>query len=123
MLPKILKSRFLQFAGSAILILLLFFLAQQLYRKYQINQEIRKLQDDITALESKNADILKMISYLKTSEYKERQARSLLGLQKPGEFAVALPGGEDEQTLGAEMTNEQKNNINFIKWWKYFFSK
>ena len=118
------KSRFVQFTGSIFLIFLLFFLGQKLYKKYQINQEIAQLQEEIARLQSKNQDILKVIEYLKTAEYKERQARSLLGLQKEGEFAVALPGGEEEQIAGSQ-TNQSQNtsSSNFVKWWHYFFSK
>lgn len=102
--------------------MILFFLAQQLYRKYQINQEIKGLQNQIVLLQTKNQDILKVINYLRTSEYRERQARSLLNLQKSGEFAVALPGGEEEQTLGAKVSENQAKSSNFVKWWNYFFS-
>ena len=124
MFAAILKSKFFQFAGTVVLVLIIFFLAQQLYRKYQINQEIKGLENEIAFLQTKNQDILKVINYLKTSEYRERQARSLLGLQKPGEFAVALPGDEPvEQTLGAGVSAQSGGNSNFIKWWRYFFSK
>lgn len=123
MLAEILKSRFVQFVGFVVLVILLFFLSQRLYRKYEINKEVAGLKGQIASLESKNQDILRVINYFKTSEYKERQARSLLGLQKPGEFAVALPGEEGEEIAGAASEQAQSEpRSNFAKWWNYFFA-
>ena len=86
-----LKSKF--FSGGALLVLLLtvYLVGREVNKKYQIRREIQSLQTDIQEHQSKNEELLKLIDYLKTREYQERQARTLLNLQKPGEFAVALP--------------------------------
>lgn len=102
--------------------MLIFFLVSELKKKYEINQEIRSLQREIVDLESKNQEIKELIQYFKTSEYRERQARSLLNLQKPGEFAVVLPP-LPEENLAATSSRENSLEKNWKQWWNYFFGK
>ncbi len=117
------KSKFFLILSLTALVLVGTFVGKEFYKKRQIQQEISKLEDNIAKLENKNQEVLELINYFKTQEYKERQARSLLNLQKPGEFAAVLPPQEEEvQTLESEDT-EPSAASNLQKWWKYFFGK
>ncbi len=115
-----LKSRLFVLAGLAILATTLFFLGKELRKTYQIRREIQKLQAGIATYQSKNEEILKLINYFKTPEYRERQARQLLNLQKPGEFAVALPpSSEETETPPGDAPKPPESNL--YLWWNYFF--
>lgn len=120
MLRELFKSKLYIFCALAVLLGTGIFLGKELYTRYQIDLEIRGLDRQVTELQQKNHEVSQMIQYFKTTEYKERQARSLLNLQKPGEFAVALPVQED-QNAGTADDTETKKETNLKKWWNYFF--
>lgn len=121
MLKNVLKSKFLIIPGVVILLLTLLFLVNELQRKYQIRRMIRGLEQEISAMESKNRELLGLADYFKTSEFRERQARTLLNLQKPGEFVVALP--DDEEPPPEPATQAELRESNWVAWWKYFFAR
>ncbi len=118
MLIALLKSKFGILATLILLMVMIFFLARETYKKYMIDREVEKLQAEIASVEEKNKEILELINYYKTTEYKERQARSILGLAKPGEFVVVLrPKPEGQNTP----EQPEKESSNFKQWWSYFF--
>lgn len=120
MLRAILKSKLFVAAGLIVLLSTGYFFARELQKKSRIHREIRDLEGEIEKFESQNEEILRLINYFKTPEYKERQARSLLNLQKPGEFAVALPPSEEDMPSEASLVPaETKSNLK--AWWDYFF--
>jgi len=97
--------------------------SREIYKKYEINREIRALEGQIAGLERSNSDLSSLIGYFKSPEYKERQARQLLNLQKQGEFVVALPLTESESSGESALTPAQNKNANLQKWWLYFFAQ
>lgn len=113
------KSKFFLYCASVVLLLLLFYLGREFYQKYQIQKQIRFLEDQVSLLDSQNKDVEELLKFLKSPEYKERQARSLLSMQKPGEVAVVLPQNPDLE-IPDQVLVEQSN---FRKWWNYFFVK
>lgn len=117
------KSKFFITGGLILLALILIYLGQELKKRYLVQQEIKKLEQEIFQYEQKNKDFLELISYYKTQEFRERQARTILNLQKPGEFAIVLPGdpASPTSTLG-ESGGVARSRSNASKWWEYFFS-
>lgn len=120
MFANLLKSKFFVFVGLLVLLFMSFLLVKEFQKKYRINKEIKSLEQEIASLEASNKDIADLIGYLRSPEYRERQARSLLNLQKPGEFAVALPPLEEETVTGEGQAREERRS-NLSKWWEYFF--
>lgn len=116
---EIFKSKFVLIIGCFMLALIAFYLSKELMKKRQIDTEIAKLEAEIVSIEQRNRDILGLINYYKTREYKERQARSILGLQKEGEFAVALPQSKAEANSDIAEPHDTRSNLK--KWWDYFF--
>lgn len=124
MAASFLKSKLFVFFGVAALFLSLSFLGKELYKKYQVRQEVHALEQEIEKMNRQNQDLTELIGFLKTPEYRERQARSVLNLQKPGEIAVALPQrGENkpEEQVGEAVNSSTDSNLK--KWWDYFFKK
>ncbi len=101
-----------------------FGITKGLLRRAELQKEITKLEDDINALESKNNDLNKLIDYLSTEEFKDREARLRLGLQKPGETVVVIPNltdTTDTSTPNPNQPSEPENN--WQRWLNYFFKK
>ena len=117
---KILNFK-IAFIGIFIVFLLFAFnFFKEYNRNRQLNEEIKKLEASAKELEAKNLAILNLAKYLDTEEFLESEARTKLGLQKPGERAIMvnIPGfAETSSTVkdaGGLLTNP-------VKWWKYFF--
>lgn len=110
-------------AGFVLLIFVSLALGKEIYRRYQINQEIKSVEDEIERLEKRNKELQALVDYLASPSYKEIQARQNLGLQKPGEQAVAVEpapaaSAQDNQNP-AEPKEENLSNPH--RWWNYFF--
>ena len=85
--------------------------------RHEINQEIEKLEQQLANVEGKTSEMEKLISYLNTDEYIEKQARLKLNLSKPGEKQVNITG---EPELSIDFL-DQDNTPNPIRWFNYFF--
>lgn len=116
---KFLKSKFFKAAGSLVLLVIIVFWGREAWHRYQVEREIKKLQAEIAEVQSGSEKLEEALSYLRTPEYKERQARALLGLQKPGEFVVALPQSAEDKTPEDEAESASGGNLR--QWWLYFF--
>ena len=103
-------------------------LGKETYKKHQIQKEIEGLQSDIQKLNQENGDLNNLISYLSTTDFREKEAREKLNLQKEDEKMIVLrkeleaqkkePAANDEPT---ESPGEN-NRPNLQKWLGYFFS-
>lgn len=95
--------------------------AKGIARRVEVEREISALQRDINSLQTKNEELRNLINYFDSNEYKEREARLKMGLQKPGENVVVIPGLADNP--GAPPNAEPAPEVsNWNLWWKYFFS-
>ena len=120
------RSRWFLGITLTLFFLLSISLSKELYRSYQINQEINKLQADIIGLESKNQEIADFVEYLKTDRYFEEQARLKFGLKSPGEKVLVL---QDDSSAGVAIPgfsaaagqNQVQEINNPQKWFQYFF--
>jgi len=103
-------------------------LGKETYKKHQIQKEIEGLQSDIQKLNQENGDLNNLISYLSTTDFREKEAREKLNLQKEDEKMIVLrkeleaqkkePAANDAPT---ESPGEN-NRPNWQKWLGYFFS-
>jgi cell division protein FtsB len=85
-----------------------------------LETEISDLKQQVTSLEGRNNQLSDLIGYFQSSEYREKEARSKLNLQRPGEHVVVIPQAESRvESAVAETTEEEPSNI--VKWWNYFF--
>lgn len=103
-----------------VLLMVTYFLGLQFQKQWEIRKEVKKLEQDIASFEGKNQELRLLVDYFQTTEYHERQARSLLNLQKPGEFAVALPEYPEDKAP-PEQKVEKRSGANLSAWWDYFF--
>lgn len=111
------------FLGVAVLALgaIGYGLGKSIVRRVEIEHEVASLQHDINQLQSKNDELQRLINYFSTPEYKEREARLRLGLQKPGENVVIIPGLEG--SAGGEAAAQPVELPNWRRWFNYFFTR
>lgn len=115
--PKLFYSKWFL---AAILILLVGVFVVEL-RQWQareaINKEISHLEAERQALEQKNRDLEKSLSYFSSDSYKEKLAREQLGLKREGEVVINFPKVSNEQSSEGEPVVRS----NPQKWWQYIF--
>lgn len=106
-------------------------LSCQVYKQRQINNEIISLQKEIERLHQENQDLNKLISYIQTDSFKERQTKDKLNLIKEGEQLVLVK----DSSIQGDQKEDQEENVdkkrgveivvnypNYYHWWYYFFS-
>ena len=116
--------------GSFVLVLALIFVlgitSKLMTKKRDVENEIKKLQEQSEKISQENADLALLINYLNTDTYKERQAREQLNLKKEGEEVFVVVGVNEirrEEHFGVEESPvETKNELweNIYAWWRYF---
>ncbi|MFA6308068.1 MAG: septum formation initiator family protein [Patescibacteria group bacterium] len=90
---------------------------KEIILRFEIKREINTLQVQLEDLQNKTAQMDKLISYLKTDDYIEKQARLELNLSRPGEKQVNLINLDNLENKNA--LEYQGSNIE--KWFNYFF--
>jgi cell division protein FtsB len=128
---KLFFSRFFLFLGIIILGFYFFSISKESYKHYKISQEVKNLKQEIEKIEDKKMQTKKLIQYLKTESFQERQARLELGMKKPDEKVVILSNAlkkieNKNNVMNINFENKkdvEENNqkiINPIRWWMYF---
>lgn len=116
-----------------LLVLLAFPLTRSLRQKRSVEREIQGLEEQASALEHKNSNLKSVIEYMQSDQFVEKEARTKLNYQKPGETVVVVEGrpGEAPVTPPAspffdvppEPTHAAvpQAEVNARKWADYFF--
>ena len=122
-------SLFFAFLGlTGFMIFLVFRMSHQAQKQNSINDEIAKLQQQASELEGENQDLQEMISYLKTDDFKEKEAKDKLNLIKEGEQMILVKESVFAGKVGLENKEDNKgpelvvHRENYYYWWHYFFS-
>jgi len=98
-------------------------------REWKVDQEIRQMQSEIERLEGKKLTLSELIQRLDSPDAVDKEARTRLGLRKPGERVIILRGMEDPASwrddgalaLQVETPKDTRNNAK--RWLDYFFPK
>lgn len=121
-LKKIFGWKIIIVLNLALVFLFGFNFAKEFIKNRQLNAEIKKLEALAKETEAKNLDILDLAKYLDTEQFLEEQARTKLGLKKPGEDALVVNIPQLDAPTGTEAKKKLELS-NAQKWWKYFFGK
>ena len=114
-----------------VFVLFIIFLSVPLVRKTlqkgEVNEEIKKLQNEISEREQENKELDKLIQYLESEHFLEEQARLNLGLKKKGEEVLVIKeegivAGIKEQS-GVEDGGFENDKSQPGKWLYYFLKK
>ena len=141
-MKKISDNFWSQLINSKLFIIIVLFLVvfaalalfKSLRSRNAVEQDIKRLKQEIEALETQNLELAQMINYLQSEEFTELEAKEKFNLQKPGEKVVAIARSEEELRrleagqasepgAGGNMENKNKGMANPIRWWNYFFAR
>lgn len=120
-LKKVILSRALFIASLLILLVVSSALSKEVSRRSGIEDEIQGLQAEIAQVETKNQEMRELLSYLKTSEFLEGEARVKLGLAKEGEEAIVfdeIPNAAPDLRV---MPETKQDKVSHGSWMEYFF--
>jgi cell division protein FtsB len=101
-------------------------LFKETYKKRQIQEEVKKLQEQATSLEQGNQKLKGLIDYFRTQNFSEKEAREKLNVKKEGEKVVILRSQEEQEEEAKEENLAEEKQLliaNPLKWWSYFFGE
>ena len=106
-------------------------ITRELIRSRQVSQQVKRLNDQVSAEEDRHQKLSELISYLSSQTFQEREARLKLGLKKAGEKVVVVPpntipdqNGNQNDSIYEQPTDEEiVTPSNIDKWWQYFFKR
>jgi cell division protein FtsB len=88
-----------------------------------LENEIVKIQKEISQYEKTNEELKEFLSYLESDQAIMEKARVNLGLQKEGEKVVVIKRKDLEVTSTSTAETQSAEDVsNFRKWLKYFFN-
>jgi cell division protein FtsB len=102
--------------GSIIVLYLLVVLAQTVKRNYDLGRQIDDLKGQVTTLQDQKDELAYNIQYYNTDSFRDREARSKLGLQLPGENVVIVPHDTPAPTAATTTKPPAKARTNFQQW-------
>lgn len=124
-LPKIklTGNNVLNFIGTVIAIYLVVVLIQTVRHNYVLGKQIEALNTKIALLQSQKQQLEYSIQYYNTDSFRDREARSKLGLQLPGENVVIIPRPSATPIPAPAADTAQSNKSNFFQWLAFFSGK
>lgn len=126
---------FLTMLGLGILTLISIPLAKNISQRHKIDEEVGKMQEEISRIEKKNSGLKELVNYLESDQFAEGEARLKMGLKKNGEQVVAIKEtiknpeerNVEPQTVfnmpGLDNLKPEKTPNNPTRWWLYFFKE
>ncbi len=115
---KLTTTNGLNLVGGAIILYLVVVLGQTVKRNYDLGHQVETMRTQITLLEEQKAQLSYGIQYYNTEAYRDREARSKLGLQLPGENVVIIPKASPTPTP-APASNQKSNRSNASSWFDF----
>jgi len=111
-------------ANLAVLLVVGVSTVRESYRGWTVDHEISALEGKAQALEGRKMELGQLAVRMQEPSYVEREARSKLGLQKPGEKVVVLEGVSATHTVWnidvVAVAQPAETRSNPERWWQYF---
>lgn len=103
-------------------LLILFSLAQEANRRWQVQREVARLEMQVRESEKSIVALQQLNEYFKTPDYKERLAREQLNFRAPGEKVVLIPEKDGVPVITTSPQKNQEQPLSIpLKWWYLFF--
>jgi cell division protein FtsB len=124
-LPKIKFTgiRILNLVGAAIIVYLLVVLGGTVKRNYDLGKQAESLKAQSVLLEDQKDQLSYNIAYYNTDAFRDREARSKLGLQLPGENVVIIPRGSPAPTPASAASKPETKKSNLQQWFDFLGSR
>ena len=126
------KKKIGRWATNILLYLLVLYtfymLGFSVWNNYLLQKQITNIQNQIASTQKNNKDLQNLIVYYQSESFQEVQARSELGLKKPGETVVDVPTQQinnfntelQNQTQDISANQPAPTVANYRLWWQYF---
>jgi len=120
-LPKIKlnANNALNFVGAVVILYLLVVLGQTVKRNYDLGQQVDLLNAQITLLQDQKDQLANNIAFYNTDSFRDREARSKLGLQLPGENVVIIPHTSPAPSAAAQGAKAPDKHSNLQRWFDF----
>ena len=89
-----------------------------------LDGRVSEVEDEVSELRRENEELKRLSEKTTSDEFVEQEIRDKLGLVKPGEKVVILPGEYIDDGGGfveSSEPSEVKELENWKKWWNLFF--
>lgn len=116
-----LKPNLILGVTAIVAVLILFSLAQEMNRRWQVQREISRLETEVNKMERRVVELNQLNEYFSTADYKERLAREQLNFRAPGEKVVLIPERATGEKEAAEKEPEEQLLSIPLRWWYLFF--
>jgi len=110
-------SSIINVVGAVILVSLVIKLGQTVKRNYDLNHQIDTLKAQTSLLEAQKEELAYSLQYYKTDSFRDREARSKLGLQSPGENVVIIPPKSPSPTPTADTAKKDTGRKSNLQQW------
>lgn len=117
---RLVRARIVHLVIAALLLVVVVSFGREVARRYAISRELHGLQAQVSDLQKQKSQISDMIDYFRSPLFQEQEARTKLGLAKPGESVVLVPLPNTNSAVGPQH-DQPKSGSNPLKWWQYFF--
>lgn len=105
---------------------------RETYQEWKVDQEIQGLQSQVQLLEGKHTTLLDTIQRLQSEDALDREARTHLGMRKPGERVIMVRGLSESAGYSwkeswptaastTASTGQVDSGTNPRRWFRYFF--
>ena len=105
--------------GVIVIIYLMLTLGQTVKRNYTLGKQIEQLNAQITLLQVQKDQLSYGIQYYNTDSFRDREARSKLGLQLPGESVVIIPRASPTTAPLADPGKAAAKRSNQAQWFDF----
>jgi cell division protein FtsB len=113
---KFTGSNIVNIVGAVVVIYLVVVLGETIKRNYDLGGQIDGMKAQMSLLQEQNNQLSYNIQYYKTSSYQDKEARSQLGLQLPGEHVIIIPNDTPEPAPTITPVASQPAKSNFQQW-------
>jgi len=120
------NPKMLTIFGLIIILLISYPIAKNISKHYEISQEVKELEKEISQLKDKNSNLKSVLDYMGTDQFVQEQARLNLNYN-----VVVIKDKNETDTANSISDNnvDNQNEISYnkiignpLKWWHYFFN-
>ncbi len=122
-MKKLVPSSFVNVIGAVIAVWILVSLIQTVKHNYELEKQIETLRQQIAVLQAQKDELSYNIAYYNTDSFKEKQARTRLGLQQPGENVIILPSPTPTPDVVTEQAKAKAKRSNLRQWLDFLTGK
>lgn len=116
------KPKFILGTTAVVVLLILLSLSQEANRRWQVQQEVAYLEQDVQQLQKNVIELKHLNQYFRTDDYQERLAREKLNYRAEGEHVVLIPEEDIKEDVKPSLPHDTPEEpTNPVLWWKVFF--